>query len=168
MRTIRTTVAAALTAAAGAAAVLLPAAPAAAEPAARAPAESAAPAPADYPYPPTIPPLPYISTIVHDPARLVAHGTAVLVAVEVRCNTGRIANVGVDLEQTVDGVLLIGGGGTNILCTAGPQTVVITARPPAGSAYRTGPATAFAMGYTCGEVECAFSPDGYREIRIRR
>jgi hypothetical protein len=116
----------------------------------------------------TVPVTPTISTVADDPGHLVAGGTAVQISITVRCNLDALANVYGDVSQTVDGKTAAGGFFTTVQCLTSAQRILVTVTPYTDRAFRKGAATVDAQGYVCGEVECAFAPDGPREITIRK
>lgn len=98
---------------------------------------------------------------VQSPATLVARGAAVDVRIEAICAGANTAQIGVSLTQRAGGEIASGFGSTEIGCTGGRQTMVLTVLADAGKAFKQGPAaaTAFINGCTPNFSVCGVERD---------
>ncbi|MEO6703765.1 MAG: hypothetical protein ABI140_10040 [Jatrophihabitantaceae bacterium] len=105
------------------------------------------------------PPL-FLDVTVGSPANLVARGAAVSVPITVTCNADGGAYLSVQVSEKVGKKIATGQTNTNVACSGGHETLLVTVPAGSGQAFAKGSAygSAYISGckfistnYTCGQ-----------------
>lgn len=96
----------------------------------------------------------FIDAVPQSPAHLVAKGASVSVPVLVTCNT-QGTEVQVQLTEKVGNKTATGYNYTQVACTGGHQTILITVPASSNTAFAKGTAYAVAQIFGCAGYYCA-------------
>jgi hypothetical protein len=115
------------------------------------------------------PPL-FLDVTIGSPANLVSHGAAVSVPVTVTCNADDGAYLSLSLREKVGNKVAGGSTSTNVSCSGGHETFLVTVPASSAVAFAKGSAYADAYIYGCKQLNNDYTcgqETGSATIRIK-